>query len=112
MEDVENALASLAQERLRAKQLAASVDNYRKAADLSRTQYDAGKASFLDVLDAERSLYSAEDSLIQSRVSLAKDYVSLAKALGGGWEAPVDVSRPEVTDENMGPRPSIAPAKS
>ena len=71
MEDVENALVSLSQERLRAKQLGAAVDNYRKAADLSRTQYEAGKSSFLDVLDAERSLYSAEDSLIQSR-SLAR----------------------------------------
>ena len=93
MEDVENALVSLSQERLRAKQLGAAVDNDRKAADLTRTQYEAGKSSLLDVLDAERSLYSAEDSLIQSRVSLAKDYVALAKALGGGWDAPVDASR-------------------
>jgi NodT family efflux transporter outer membrane factor (OMF) lipoprotein len=104
MEDVENALVSLAQEGARVKALAASVDGYRKAADLSRTQYEAGKASFLDVLDAERSLYSAEDSLIQSRVAVAKDHVALAKALGGGWDAPVDASRPEVADENMAPR--------
>ncbi len=110
MEDVENALVSLSRERLRAKQLASSVDNYRKAADLSRAQYEAGKSSFLDVLDAERSLYSAEDSLIQSRVSLAKDYVALAKALGGGWDAPVDASRPEVADEAVGPRMRSQPA--
>ena len=104
MEDVENALVSLAQERLRVKQLAASANGYSKATELSRAQYEAGKSSFLDVLDAERSLYSAEDSLIQSRVALAKDYVALAKALGGGWDAPVDARRPEVVDENMGPR--------
>ena len=104
MEDVENALVSLAQERLRARQLGAAVGNDRKAADLTRTQYEAGKSSLLDVLDAERSLYSAEDSLIQSRVALAKDYVALAKALGGGWDAPVDASRPEVADETMAPR--------
>jgi NodT family efflux transporter outer membrane factor (OMF) lipoprotein len=110
MEDVENALVSLKQESLRARRLAASVDGYRKAADLSRTQYEAGKSSFLDVLDAERSLYSEEDSLIQSRVALAKDYVALAKALGGGWDAPVDASRPEVADENMAPRLRSQPA--
>jgi NodT family efflux transporter outer membrane factor (OMF) lipoprotein len=104
MEDVENALVALAQERLRARQLGAAVGNDRKAADLTRTQYEAGKSSLLDVLDAERSLYSAEDSLIQSRVALAKDYVALAKALGGGWDAPVDASRPEVADETMAPR--------
>jgi multidrug efflux system outer membrane protein len=62
------------------------------------------------VLDAERSLYSVEDSLIQSRVSLAKDYVALAKALGGGWNAPVDASRHEVMDEAMGPRLRSQPA--
>jgi NodT family efflux transporter outer membrane factor (OMF) lipoprotein len=110
MEDVENALVSLSWERLRATQLASSVDNYRKAADLSRAQYEAGKSSFLDVLDAERSLYSAENSLIQSRVSLAKDYVALAKALGGGWDAPVDASRSEVADEAVGPHLRSQPA--
>jgi len=110
MEDVENALVSLAQEGARVKALAASVDGYRKAADLSRTQYEAGKASFLDVLDAERSLYSAEDSLIRSRVAVAKDHVALAKALGGGWDAPVEASRPEVADENMAPRWRSQPA--
>jgi len=110
MEDVENALVSLKQEGRRAKQLAASVDGYRKAAELSRTQYQAGKASFLDVLDAERSQYSAEDALIQSRVAQTKDYIALAKALGGGWDDPVDASRPEVADDDMGPRLRIQPA--
>jgi outer membrane protein TolC len=108
MEDVENALVSLAQEGARVKALAASVEGYRKAADLSRTQYEAGKASFLDVLDAERSLYSAEDSLIQSRVAVAKDHVALAKALGGGWEKEVDAGRPEIVDTDTGPRWRVA----
>ena len=104
MEDVENALLSFSQERLRARQLGAAVEGYRKAADLTRTQYEAGKSSLLDVLDTERSLYSAEDSLIQSRVSFAKDYVALAKALGGGWEEAIDAGRPEIIDTNTGPR--------
>lgn len=85
LEDVENALISLAQERTKLKKLAASAENYRKAAELSRVLYTTGKSSFLDVLDAERSLYSAEDSLIQSRVTVATNYVALAKALGGNW---------------------------
>ncbi|MGO9170790.1 MAG: efflux transporter outer membrane subunit [Rhodomicrobium sp.] len=95
LEDVENALIALAKERIRFRTLAASAGNYRKAAELSRELYRAGKSSFLDVLDAERSLYSAEDSLIQSRITIAKDYVALAKALGGGWDketAMLDVS--------------------
>ncbi|MGD0761930.1 MAG: efflux transporter outer membrane subunit [Roseiarcus sp.] len=104
LEDVENALVSLAKERSRARELTKAVAGYGKAAELSRAQYEAGKSSFLDVLDAERSLYSAKDSLIQSRVAIAKDYVALAKALGGGWNRAVDADAPEIVDADMGPR--------
>ena len=104
LEDVENALVSLAKQRARAGALSKAVAGYGKSAELSRDQYEAGKSSALDVLDAERSLYSAEDSLIQSRVAIAKDYVALAKALGGGWDRAVDATKPEVVDADMGPR--------
>ncbi|MBB4369638.1 NodT family efflux transporter outer membrane factor (OMF) lipoprotein [Bradyrhizobium sp. cir1] len=103
LEDVENALVSLSQERIRASKLAEAAKNYREAARLSRSLFETGSASFIDVLDAERSLYSAEDSLIQSKVSAAKDYISLAKALGGGWSDPVDISTPIIVDTNTGP---------
>lgn len=103
LEDVENALVSLSRERVRATKLSEAARNYREAARLSRSLFETGSASFIDVLDAERSLYSAEDSLIQSRVSAAKDYIALAKALGGGWSDPVDVSTPIIVDTNTGP---------
>ncbi|MGY8706552.1 efflux transporter outer membrane subunit [Bradyrhizobium sp. 18BD] len=103
LEDVENALVSLSSERVRAAKLTEAAKNYREAAKLSRSLFETGSASFIDVLDAERSLYSAEDSLIQSKVSAAKDYISLAKALGGGWGDPVDVSTPVIVDTNTGP---------
>ena len=103
LEDVENALVSLSQERIRATKLTEAAKNYREAAKLSRSLFETGSASFIDVLDAERSLYSAEDSLIQSKVSAAKDYIALAKALGGGWPDTVDVSTPLIIDSNTGP---------
>lgn len=103
LEDVENALVSLANERRTASRLTESVGGYREAARLSRALYQAGSASFLDVLDAERSLYSAEDSLLASRVAITTDYVALAKALGGGWSGPLDVSKPEVVDAGTHP---------
>lgn len=103
LEDVENALVSLSQERVRAAKLTEAAKNYREAAQLSRSLFETGSASFIDVLDAERSLYSAEDSLIQSKVSAAKDYISLAKALGGGWTDPVETSTPIIVDTDTGP---------
>jgi len=103
LEDVENANVALAQERVRNGKLATSVRHYRDSASLARTLYQSGSTSFLELLEAERSLYSAEDSLIQSRVSIVTDYIALNKALGGGWDGFVDASMPEVVDASTGP---------
>jgi hypothetical protein len=42
---------------------------------------------FLDVLDAERSLFASEDAMAESDGAISLDLVALYKALGGGWEA-------------------------
>ncbi|RUT99823.1 efflux transporter outer membrane subunit [Mesorhizobium sp. USDA-HM6] len=104
LEDVENATVSLSQERIRNGKLASSAKSYGDAARLERTLYKAGETSLLDVLDAERSLYSAEDTLLQSRVSIATDYIALNKALGGGWDGTIDSAKPEVVDVGADPR--------
>lgn len=104
LEDVENALVLMAQERIRISKLASSAKSYGEAANLEGTLYKAGETSLLDVLDAQRSLYSAEDSLLQSRVLLATNYIALNKALGGGWNGTVDSSKPEIVDVKTGPR--------
>jgi NodT family efflux transporter outer membrane factor (OMF) lipoprotein len=105
LEDVENAMVSLANQRQTASRLSESTRNYRDAARLSRSLYQSGTVSFLDVLDAERSLYSAEDALLESRVAIGTDYIALAKALGGGWSETVDASKPEVVD--VGTQPHV-----
>jgi NodT family efflux transporter outer membrane factor (OMF) lipoprotein len=103
LQDVENAIVSLAQERAKTRSLTEAARRYGEAAHLSRSLYDAGTQSFFDLLDAERSQYSAEDSLLQSRIAIATDYIALAKALGGGWDGAIDSARPEVIDVNIGP---------
>ena len=62
LEDVENATVSLSKERVRRQSLEQAVQHYQDAMRMSRVLYQSGSSSFLDVLDAERSLYSAEDS--------------------------------------------------
>ncbi|MGJ5178385.1 efflux transporter outer membrane subunit [Bradyrhizobium oligotrophicum] len=103
LEDVENAIVNLSQERLRIRSLTESARRYGEAARLSRSLYETGSSTFLDVLDAERSQFTAEDNLLASRATLAKNYVALAKALGGGWTGPIDSSRPEVVDSGTWP---------
>ncbi|WP_340115523.1 efflux transporter outer membrane subunit [Pelagibius sp. 7325] len=103
LEDVENAAVSLTQERLRYDALRESAAAFGEALRLARALYQTGATDFLDVLDAERSLYSAQDALIQSETAITTDYIALNKALGGGWDGAIDSSRPEVVDVNTGP---------
>ena len=61
------------------------VDAARNAAVLSRARYDGGVTSYLEVLDIERSLFSAELSQSQTRRLYITSIIDLYKALGGGW---------------------------
>ena len=103
LEDVENALVSMSKERQRSAKLAIAANSYAKALSLSRSLYQSGNTSFLELLNAERSHYSSEQSLIESQVSITKDYISLMKALGGGWNGAVDDTKPEIVDGYTGP---------
>lgn len=103
MEDVENAIVGLNQSRLKNAKLAVSVAGYRQAAKLSRSLNETGATNFLNVLDSERSLYSAEESFIQGRVDIATYYIALNKALGGGWDAALDIDKPVVRDKGEAP---------
>lgn len=105
LEEVENAIVALAQERLRYQKLSQAAASYRESARLARTLFESGSTSFIEVLDAERSLYSAEDALIQSGVNITLHYIALNKALGGGWDGAADAGKPEIVDR-MGPRPA------
>ncbi|MET3579346.1 NodT family efflux transporter outer membrane factor (OMF) lipoprotein [Mesorhizobium robiniae] len=109
LEDVENAIVSLRQERIRNGRLASSAKSYGDATRLERARYKSGETSLLDVLDAERSLYDAEDDLLQSRVAIATDYIALHKALGGGWDGTIDTAKLEIVDVKTGPRLASKP---
>lgn len=56
----------------------------RRLAELARTRYREGVVSYLEVLDAERSLFSAEQALLQVRRTQVSNLVALYVALGGG----------------------------
>lgn len=58
----------------------------RQAFDLANTRYSNGVATYLDVLDSERTLLSSELSLAQTQGNTLVAVVELYKALGGGWQ--------------------------
>jgi multidrug efflux system outer membrane protein len=86
-EDVENSLVAYAKEQTRRQSLADSVSTSQKSLDLARRLYTSGLRDFVNVLEAERSLYEAQDALAQSDRNISTDVVALYKSLGGGWDA-------------------------
>jgi outer membrane protein TolC len=57
----------------------------RRAVDLARLRYDNGYSDYLEVLDTERSLFSAELALTSARGDGYRALVDLYRALGGDW---------------------------
>ncbi len=53
---------------------------------LSTLRYENGVASYLDLLDAQRSLFTARQAVIQTRLLRLQNQVLLYRALGGGLE--------------------------
>lgn len=60
------------------------VEATRHSARLARLRYQEGITSYLEVLDAERNLFSAQQALIQLQRAQADNLVALYIALGGG----------------------------
>ncbi len=54
--------------------------------ELAQARYKNGVANYLDVLDAERELYSAEQQLLQTRLLKLTNAVDLYRSLGGGMK--------------------------
>ncbi|RJG11718.1 efflux transporter outer membrane subunit [Massilia cavernae] len=84
--DVEDNLAGLRILAGQAEQVDAAVVSARRSADLARKLYDAGRSSYLDLLDAQRNLAAVERSAVQLRGDRAVTTVALIRSLGGGWE--------------------------
>ncbi|WP_439588181.1 efflux transporter outer membrane subunit [Hydrogenophaga sp.] len=62
-------------------QATAEADRFR----LAELRYRNGVANYLDVLDAQRSLFATQQALAQTRLAQQQSQVALYKALGGGW---------------------------
>lgn len=85
--EVANALAVRArvQEQLDAQK--AYVNTMTRAHRLAEARYRHGVQSYLEALDAQRTLYSAQQSLITLLLQEASNRVTLYKVLGGDAQA-------------------------
>lgn len=83
--EVDDSLVS--QDRTRAQLLAQGrqVEALQQYASTARLRYDNGYTSFIEVLDAERSLFNAQLQFVQTQQVQLQAMVNLYLAMGGGW---------------------------
>lgn len=83
--EVEDNLVGLRTLAGQAQAIDDAVASARRSAELAHKLYDAGRSSYLDVLDAQRNLATVERTAVQLRGSRATATVALIRSLGGGW---------------------------
>ncbi|MBV8485724.1 MAG: efflux transporter outer membrane subunit [Verrucomicrobia bacterium] len=84
-QDVENALIDLRTLAGQWEAQQSAVDSAQRTLDLSRAQYEKGAVTYLDVLDAERTLLADQEVSAQLSGARLQASVQLIKALGGRW---------------------------
>jgi len=87
LEDVENALVALQDERRRATSLQEAAASAEAALGRAQSLYDRGQIDLLPLLDSQRARLGVRLSANDSTTQLQLNSVRLFKALGGGWQA-------------------------
>ena len=99
--EVDDALIDNRKSRERLGAQDRQVAALRDYARLSRLRYEGGYTSYLEVLDAERSLFNAELQRTQTQGEVFSALVNIYKSMGGGWINEAD---------KLAPQPSIGTA--
>lgn len=86
--DVRNAIVAKQQALYRTSAREQTVAALRRQSRLATLRYDNGYSNYLEVLDAERALFSAELALADARRLHLAAAVDLYRSLGGGWTSP------------------------
>jgi len=83
--EVEDSLIDHDKSGQRLDALDRQLNALRNYARLARLRYDGGYTSYLEVLDAERSLFNIELSYAAGQNTLFRSLINIYKSMGGGW---------------------------
>ncbi len=86
--EVERALLSRKERLKRREKLLVFLSEARAAQEVAENRYLRGLISYLNVLDAQQSRFTAEQNVVAVDLSLLVNRVNLYRALGGGWGDP------------------------
>jgi multidrug efflux system outer membrane protein len=83
--EVNDSLAEIQTYRRQIDAVGRQLKAAQTANKLSKSRYDQGVSSYLEVLETERALFSAALDFSDLKQRYLTAYVNLYKALGGGW---------------------------
>ena len=86
IDEVDNNLTAYDAERRRLENLGRALADAQRALDLATERYNRGIIDYLNVLDAQRSLYNLQDQQAVSENVAVADFVNVCQSLGGGWK--------------------------
>lgn len=87
LQDAEGSLSRYGGQRKSLVSLVRAEASATRAAEITRRRYQAGTASLLDLLDAQRQQIQTRQALAQGEAGLTSDWIALQKSLGLGWAA-------------------------
>jgi multidrug efflux system outer membrane protein len=88
--EVDDALVDQKRSREQLEAQGQQVGTLKQYARIARLRFDEGYTSYLEVLDAERSLFNAQLSYTQTQGTIFQSLVNVYKAIGGGWVVEAD----------------------
>ena len=86
LQDTESSLNVYTHDLRREASAQASRDDAARVEQETERLYSGGRATSLDLVDAQRTLAAAELSSAQIELAIADDQTNVFLALGGGWE--------------------------
>jgi multidrug efflux system outer membrane protein len=89
LREASDALAGVRMSRDQLVAQATQAQALQRALSLAQERYRSGVSSYLEVLDAQRSLFTAQLALVQVQRQYLVSTVDLYRALGGGWNVGV-----------------------
>ncbi|HLO68827.1 MAG TPA: efflux transporter outer membrane subunit [Holophaga sp.] len=86
--DASHALVALAKSREAVKAQEELLASMRQAERIAQMRFEGGVSPYLEVLDAQRGLFSAEQGYAEALCDQQQGVIRLYLALGGGWNKP------------------------
>ena len=85
LQEVEDALISTQKAREKLISDGRRVEALTEYARIAHLRYDNGFTSYIEVLDSQRSLFSAELTYVDTQKDVYVGLINAYKAMGGGW---------------------------